>query len=201
MKKTSESQTLGKIERLHPHITLLYLGIIGSSLIFLFLGFGFVLSLVKSMGEVAFPKFFALSTIILLFGSYVAQKLPLNFAKDELVKLHLNLTLLLLCSVLFLLSQLLGWRELAGAGVVVRNNTSGALLYILSGLHLLHLLGGVAYLATQVARSEQLKADPVKALIMFSSEYEKLKIRMLSIYWHFLDAVWLVLFLVFMFTI
>jgi cytochrome c oxidase subunit 3 len=201
MKQSTQNQPLGKIERLHPHFTLLYLGIVGSSLIFLFLGLSFVLSLVKSMGPVAFPRFFALSTIVLLFGSFVAQKLPTNFAKDQVGQLRANLQLLLLCSGLFLVSQLLGWYELTSSGVLFRNNTSGALLYILSGLHLLHLLAGVVYNAVLVVQAGAMQADPVKALVVLSSPYEHLKIKMLVTYWHFLDVVWLVLFLIFLFTI
>jgi cytochrome c oxidase subunit 3 len=131
----------------------------------------------------------------------VAQQLPANFVKDDAIRMNLNLLLLSLCGILFLVSQLLGWRELVSSGIVLRGNTTGALLYILSGLHLLHLLGGLIYNAVVLAQVKHMRADPVKSLLIFSSQYEHLKIKMLVTYWHFIDAIWVVLFIVFLFTI
>ena len=82
----------------------------------------------------------------------------------------------------FVIGQLIAWRMLSEAGQTVTVNPSNSFLYLLTGLHGLHVLGGLAAWAVTIARLR--RADPFRA---------QRAIALCAIYWHFLLAVWLVL--------
>ena len=78
----------------------------------------------------------------------------------------------------FLTSQLLAWRELARQGVYLQSHPHSSFFYLLTGAHAVHVLGGLIGLGFLWLRSRrQAVADAV------------------SIYWHFMDALWIYLFL------
>jgi len=85
-------------------------------------------------------------------------------------------------AALFVIGQLTAWRMLSAAGQTIDVNPSNSFLYLLTGLHALHVLGGlVAWVVTIVLAR---RADPFRA---------RRAIALCATYWHFLLAVWLVL--------
>ena len=92
----------------------------------------------------------------------------------------------LLCSVMFLVAQAQVWRTLHIAGLLPSSNGYGAIFYTLTGLHGAHVLAGVAYLATLIVRLRQAK-EPYLS---------RSTVRLCGVYWHFVGAIWLVLFCV-----
>ncbi len=86
-------------------------------------------------------------------------------------------------SLLFLLGQLLAWRELARAGYLPANNPADAFFYLITAVHGLHLLGGLMALGRAAARVHRT-----------SLERLKLSVELCAAYWHFLLLAWIVLF-------
>ena len=89
-----------------------------------------------------------------------------------------------LFALAFLAGQLLAWRQLDAAGYFLAANPANAFFYLLTGVHGLHLLGGLVALGMTAA----------KAWRGFEVDQVRLSVRLCAIYWHFLLAVWLVLF-------
>ena len=85
----------------------------------------------------------------------------------------------------FLIGQLAAWRQLVNAGVYLPSTLQSGFFYILTGLHGLHLLGGV------VALGLVLRKAITDHLTAFN--YEPLKLC--ALYWHVMDALWIYLFL------
>ncbi|WP_175823474.1 MULTISPECIES: cytochrome c oxidase subunit 3 [unclassified Burkholderia] len=85
-------------------------------------------------------------------------------------------------AAVFVIGQLIAWRMLAAAGQTVAVNPSNSFLYLLTGLHGVHVLGGLAAWALTIAQLR--RADPFRA---------QRAIALCAMYWHFLLAVWLVL--------
>lgn len=84
---------------------------------------------------------------------------------------------------LFLLGQLLAWRALAAQGVFLASNPHSSFFYVLSGLHALHLLGGLAWFAAAMWKVRRMAYTPGEdALALFAT------------YWHFLTVLWAYLF-------
>ena len=75
------------------------------------------------------------------------------------------------------------------SNLAASRNTASSFLYLFTGLHLLHLIGGLLYLITLVTGAFKEKFD--------KNNY--LRIKLCSIYWHFLGGLWIYLFLFLLF--
>lgn len=83
---------------------------------------------------------------------------------------------------LFLVGQVLAWRQLGTAGYLATSNPANAFFYLLAGLHALHLGGGMVALARSAGKVW--RAD--------RPDRVRLSIGLCAAYWHFLLVVWLV---------
>lgn len=89
-----------------------------------------------------------------------------------------------LFGLVFLVGQLWAWRELTASGFLLASNPSNSFFYLITGLHGLHVVGGVAGLGWTTDRAWRgIAADKLQ-----------LNVEMCTMYWHFLLIVWLVLF-------
>jgi cytochrome c oxidase subunit 3 len=89
--------------------------------------------------------------------------------------------------VLFLAGQTLAWVQLKNAGVFVSTNPSSSFFYVLTFAHAFHLLGGVGALAYVDVQALRLRLGPAK----------RTAIDISAIFWHFLDAIWVYLMVLF----
>jgi cytochrome c oxidase subunit 3 len=84
----------------------------------------------------------------------------------------------------FLAGQLVAWRQLDAEGFYLASNPANSFFYLLTAVHGLHVLGGLAALGRAMAKVwRRLDADRVR-----------LSVELCAIYWHFLLVVWIVLF-------
>src|SRR5260370_16309157 len=88
-------------------------------------------------------------------------------------------------AILFLTGQLVGWQQLRDAGYGLTSGPAGAFFYVLTGVHGLHLLGGLGVWLRTMARMR----TPAVELIQI-----RLSIRLCTRYWHFLLLLLLVIF-------
>jgi cytochrome c oxidase subunit 3 len=97
---------------------------------------------------------------------------------------HLNwLYVTILLGLLFLVGQILAWRNLAGQGITLASGPSSSFFYLLTALHGLHLLGGLAALLYVVYRVRSSTTE--RAVRAFKAT---------SLYWHFMTVLWVYLF-------
>jgi len=137
------------------------------------------------------PAIFLYSTFVLLASSVTIHVAYLAAKKQDVNKNRLFLGFSLLLALAFLYMQLLGWKELTKSGVFFSfGNPSESFLYVLTGLHAFHLLTGIIFIIiVLISSSKQLV--PSKRL---------LQNEMCATYWHFLDGLWLYLYLFLMFN-
>lgn len=114
----------------------------------------------------------------------IAQKL-LKRDNQEKAKNWLLATTAL--GAVFIASQILAWFELARSGVYVSSNPYAGFFYVLTAVHALHVLGGICALGYIVLRTWNETAS--------GDELEKRKTvsNVVGWYWHFMDALWIVL--------
>jgi len=125
------------------------------------------------------------STLIILISSITIQGAVFAVRLDRLILLRVLLVLTTLLGLGFLVCQSLNWRRLFAAQVPPTLNLYAYTFYTLTGLHAAHVLGGLI----------QLGVVTVKA---FRGRYWSLfhpGVRYAAMYWHFLDVVWLILFM------
>lgn len=161
----------------------------------------------QHLGGQQFPKLFFFSTPVILLCSYTIEKTKRAFHTDNSDALLKWQSLTLALSLLFCVMQFFAWQQLWETGItltsvnannVAQNSNGGAYLYVLSGLHVAHLLGGLCFLFAAMFRLINNREDMVKAVVYFSDKREGGRISALALYWHFLGALWCVMFLFFL---
>jgi cytochrome c oxidase subunit 3 len=131
---------------------------------------------------IAVPRVMFGSTALILLSS-VSIEIARRKLKQSLAGSYSRYLLLTTFLGLgFLVSQLIAWRQLANQGIYLASNPYSSFFYLLTGAHAVHLAGGLLALGFLWFRSRnrltrQAIADAV------------------SIYWHFMDALWIYLFL------
>lgn len=195
--------TFKVIEKIHPHKMILYLSLFGSFLIFVFMTFAYLVSRPEHLvlDNFVFPKAFSVSTVILLFSTYTVGKSLVAFSSDNLTKMKDFLAASLGLSLIFAVSQFIGWLELNNAGFYLSESSSVSFLYVITGLHLLHMGIGIIILAYYLFKIWRMMQDPVKTLIVTTNPYEKVKLEMFSIFWHCIGFFWLFIYFFFLFSL
>lgn len=134
------------------------------------------------------PDMFYISTAVIITSS-ITLFLGLRAARQNnysMTTLWVLITFLL--GITFCFTQFAGWSELFQKGIVFAgkySNASGSFLYVLTGLHMAHLAGGLISLLTVLVNSIRRKYNAENTL----------GLELCSIYWHFLDILWVYLFL------
>jgi cytochrome c oxidase subunit III len=105
-----------------------------------------------------------------------------GLSSDEKVAPWLGLTVLL--GICFLTGQWLAWRELASRGFYVATSPSSSFIYLLTGTHAIHLMGGV--LALLVAGGA--------TLLRRSASTRSILVDVTAWYWHFMALLWVYIF-------
>lgn len=138
-------------------------------------------------GMPALPRGLWLSTAILLASGATMQTALRAARVGRWRRLRRAMGATLALGALFLVSQTVNWGVAVAAGMPTGLYTTG--FYLLTGLHGAHVLGGLLPMAIVTRRA-------------FRGEYSPARhagVAWLAMYWHFLDAVWLVLFLLLVF--
>jgi len=168
---------------------LLWLGIVG--IIMLFAGFtsAYVVRLAKGdWMQFTIPKAFFISTALILISSMTMNWAITSVKKDLNQNLKIATLLTLILGFGFMLSQYLGYKDLWQQHVYFTgpgSNASGSFFILIAFMHLLHLIGGLIALIVVY----------FKALGGKYSSSDYLGVQLCSIYWHFLDVLWIYLFL------
>ena len=199
------SSPFGRIERMPPLMVVLYLVILAITIMFVMLVAAYVSTRLRSgvpTGLHALPRYFSLSTIVLVLSSYTMAQVPRLYAQDDLSSLTRCLGATLLLGCVFAGLQVLGWRELMTHGVPFQgeaSSSSGQFIYLISALHVAHLLGGMLFLLALLLRVVHADRDAVRTLVFIRNPYHRRQLGMLGTYWHFIDVLWVALFAVFLF--
>jgi cytochrome c oxidase subunit 3 len=136
------------------------------------------------------PPILFLNTLMLLASSATLQRARSRMAGavDEgaagaagLPWLYLTMGL----GVLFVVGQILAWRNLAAQGLFLATSPNGAFFYVFTALHALHVLGGLIGLTYAMARVRR-SAGRASQHVLGTA----------AVYWHFMDGLWLYLLLV-----
>ena len=195
-KEREQTHWFKKIEQLHPYRMLIYLGMFSSGLVFFFLATAFLISQSASNSLVQYqmPKSFIISSFMIIGSAFISAQIIPAFLEQNLKKTKRKLTYTLVLGILFTIFQFRGWQELAASGIDFTGLPSGSFLYILSGIHLFHLAGAMIYALILWLLLQNSEKDHVKSLVILTNPYEKMRLELFSLYWKFMDIVWLILF-------
>jgi cytochrome c oxidase subunit 3 len=194
-KPTTRSKENPFTKRREPLGFMLWLGVVGSSLLFTSIFVVFLLRAHQETGHIVLlPDMFWLSTLVILFSSITLHEANLAFASDRFLHYRVFLGATLILGVTFILLQIGGWAEMYNAGIFEGITTSGGIIYLLTGLHLLHIVAGVIYLCILFQKAVKNRTY-VDSFVYSVNAPNRLRIKLLTRYWHFTGALWLVVFL------
>jgi len=154
-----------------------------SSLFALFISAYFMRMQVADWAELPSPKLLWFNTGVLILSSVALQYAQVAARRGRIVDVGDGLIAGGLFALTFLVGQLFAWQQLNAAGYFLSANPANAFFYLLTGVHGLHLLGGLAALGRAADKVWRGELGQVR-----------LSVQLCAIYWHFLLALWLVLF-------
>jgi cytochrome c oxidase subunit 3 len=131
------------------------------------------------------PTIFGITSAIIALSSVTMQWALLSAKKDQLSNLKIATYLTLFLGLSFIVGQWLGWQQLVSQGIHFVGNPSESFVYVISGLHLAHMLGGILFLVVLIYKISQSSIN--------SSNY--LIVNLCATFWHFLGAMWIYLYL------
>ena len=131
------------------------------------------------------PKILYLDTVILFFSSWTLET-ALSKLKEGENRFSAGMTWLAVTLALggmFVIGQVVAWRVLAGQGLFLATNPSSSFFYVFTAAHALHLVGGILGLGYLIYKLNRTR-----------SAARTTGIRATSLYWHFMDGLWVYLF-------
>ncbi|MEZ7970867.1 MAG: cytochrome c oxidase subunit 3 [Cyclobacteriaceae bacterium] len=131
------------------------------------------------------PDMFLYSTLVLVLSSVAMHWTYLKAKDNSLKAVKIGITATAAIAIAFFYMQYLSWVKLVAQDVFLVGNPSGSFVYIFSGLHLAHLIGGLVFLLVVFLDTMNYKVHSKSMLA----------IEMCTTYWHFLGGLWIYLYL------
>jgi cytochrome c oxidase subunit III len=189
LKKTNPHKAEIKAAQRKAAKPLLYIGIVSIVMLFAGLTSAYVVRADNGNWLVFhLPSIAIVSTALIVTSSLTMFVAQLAIKKDNYRLTSLALFATLALGIAFFFTQIQAWKELTAQGIYFVGkyaNASGSFLYLIALVHLAHMIGGLIALAVSLT----------KALLKKYSSSDYLGIELTAIYWHFLDFLWVYLFL------
>lgn len=191
-------------KKIHPHKFALWVAM--ASISMMFAGFTSAYVVKQSSGHwrtYDLPPVFWVSTVVIILSSITVIMGLRAFKRREIPKYKILITTTLFLGIAFGVLQYIGFYqlytqpqslvmdgEISGrlAPVTVSGNPAESFLFIITGLHLLHILGGIVALAIVF----------FKAFRKRVKLYNATGLEIAASYWHFVDVLWIYLFIFFL---
>ena len=170
--------------KIHPHKFTLWVGI--GSIMMMFAGLTSAYIVKRNQANwltFELPNAFWYSTAAIVLSSLTIFMATNAFKERAMNRYRTLVAATLVLGVLFILLQLVGFRQLWQQGITLTANVSYSFLYIIVGIHAAHVIGGVIALI-------------VMSLKAFSNKvrnYSTVPVELISTYWHFVDILWIYL--------
>ncbi len=140
------------------------------------------------------PEIFYLSTLLIVGISYLVRSARHHYDQSDFNSLYLRWQLILAGLLLFIVLQIYGWVSLIDSGISADTNNSVGYLYVLSSLHIVHILIGFPFHIKELWRQYRAQREgDFSKMEYLSQENRKNQIFLIGRYWHFLDLLWIIL--------
>lgn len=177
-------------KKLHPYKFTLWVAIASIMMMFAGLTSAFIVkSNLTGWRTIEMPFVFWVSTAVILASSLTMLMAVKAFRQREMQKYRTMLAVTVVLGIVFMVCQIIGFTQLWQLNVRFKGSSgAGQFFYAITGLHLLHVLGGI------VAALFFL----IKSWVGKVKMYNKAPVEVLNIYWHFIDILWVYLMIFFL---
>jgi cytochrome c oxidase subunit 3 len=176
-------------KKIHPHKFALWVGIAAIIMMFAGLTSAYIVKRDQpAWTSFEMPIAFYYSLAVILISSATIFLAGKSFKERRMVRYRKLIGATAILGVVFMLLQFLGFRHLWNTGIRLHGSGAGQFLYIIAGLHGLHVFGGVIALLTLWLRAGNIRIR----------SYNIVPVDVVSTYWHFVDLLWIYLFIFFL---
>ncbi len=172
--------------RIHPHKFTLWIGL--ASIVMMFAGLTSAYIIKRNLANwITFdlPIIFWYSTAVIIISSITIMVSRKAFKERQMRSYRQWLAITLVLGVAFVFMQYIGFTQLWASGITLTRNVSFSFLYIIVGLHALHVVAGVIALIIILVKAFRIKIK----------NYDPVQIELMGTYWHFVDFLWIYLLL------
>ncbi len=186
----SPAEQSGQRKKLHPHKFTLWVAIASMLMMFAGLTSAFIVkSNMVGWRDVRMPEIFLVSTAIMIGSSITIQMAVRSFKQRNMSAYRYLVAATLVLGVTFVILQVMGFNILWNQNIRFDGSAGAAqFLYIIFGLHGIHVLGGVIALIVMF----------FKTFVGKIKTYSPVGIEVAATYWHFVDILWLYLLVFFL---
>jgi cytochrome c oxidase subunit 3 len=139
--------------------------------------------------QLAVPRVLWFTTAIIVLSSISMEVARRALKRGDFGRFNRWIVSTAVLGAVFLAGQLMAWKELAAQGIYISSNPHSSFFYLLTSLHAAHLLGGVLALSYVSVAAMRLRVGMKKRPVVEAT----------ALYWHFMDGLWLYLFLLLFF--
>ncbi len=176
-------------KRIHPYKFTLWVAM--GSIIMMFAGFTSAYIVKRNQTNwqgFELPLIFYYSSVVIIVSSITMRVAGKYFKSHQMLEYRRMLLVTAFLGAVFLVMQWLGFISLQESGIKLigpGSNVSGSFLAVIAGVHMAHVLGGIIALIFMYRRSFSQK----------TRHYSRVGIEVMSTYWHFVDILWIYLFI------
>ena len=175
-------------KKMHPHKFTLWVAI--GSIVMMFAGLTsafIVKSNQTNWKTVKIPTVFWVSTVVIIFSSIALQMALRSFKQRQMNHYRSLIGVTLFLGIAFIVLQWMGFNQLWAQNITFKGSGAGQFLYVIFGLHAIHVIAGIIALIVMF----------IKAFAGSIKLYSSIPVEVMSIYWHFVDVLWLYLLIFF----
>jgi cytochrome c oxidase subunit 3 len=144
------------------------------------------------------PSVFAFSTVTVVAVSIAIHSALLCYRKAKFTAFRWLMVLSFTFGGLFLVLQYTGWNMLSAMGMTLTGNLSASFIYMITAMHGAHIIGGLVAMLFFLVFAIRSRKDPIYELRNIINPKRQLNLEMLAGYWHFVDIVWIYLYVFFL---
>jgi cytochrome c oxidase subunit 3 len=176
-------------QKIHPHKFAMWVAM--GSIVMMFAGMTSAYIVKKNQSswlQFDLPLIFWYSTAVILASSLTMYLATKAMKAREMSRYRTLITITAGLGLAFLVMQYLGFKDLEARDIALigpKSNSAASFLFVITVLHMLHVLGGVIALLIVFA----------KAFRSTVKNYSAVPVEVVGTYWHFVDALWIYLFL------
>jgi len=173
----------------------MWVGLASILMLFVALTSAYILRQTKGLSEVhdwiplEMPAVLWFNTALILISSFSIELARRALKRNDYAGFRVWIAVTTLLGIAFLAGQIIAWRQLAGQGIYVNTHPHSSFFYLLTSLHAVHLLGGIIALAYVTIAGLRLRISLRRRTV----------VNVTALYWHFMDGLWVYLFLLLFF--
>lgn len=143
------------------------------------------------------PVIFMFSTVSVIAVSACIHAALISYRKAKFVQFRWLMFFSFILGCLFLVLQLGGWNVMIKGGMTLTENLSGAFIYVITASHGVHIIVGLLVMLVFIIDAFRSRKDPIYELRSIINPKRQLHLELLVSYWHYVDAVWVYLYVFF----